>query len=117
MELQELKKKHEEDKRLREAEVFGLNHKFAPKVDDLDISKITSSKSNAAPTIPEPFDLTNAGKIDERRKQQLMKELKEREMVECTFKPSTNEGKNKKIIKELLSTMEINSEHELRLPF
>lgn len=79
----------EEDKRLREAEVFGLNHKFAPRVDDLDISKLSSSQKDAgighAPTIPKPFDLTNAGRLDEKRKNHLMKELKEKEMTECTF--------------------------------
>jgi hypothetical protein len=68
LELKELKKKQEEERRLREAEVFGLNHKFAPKVDDLDVSRLPSSKTPGsklgihAPTIPEPFDLTNAGK-------------------------------------------------------
>lgn len=40
LELKELKKKQEEEKRLREAEVFGLNHKFAVKIEDLDISKL-----------------------------------------------------------------------------
>lgn len=35
-----------------------------------------------------------------------MKELKEREMSECTFKPMTNEGRNKKIINELLRGMD-----------
>lgn len=74
LELKELKKKQEEEKRLREAEVFGLNHKFAPKVDDLDISKITNTKGSIkdgigyAPTIPKPFELTNAGRLDEKKK-------------------------------------------------
>jgi len=40
LELKELKKKQEEEKRYREAEVFGLNHKFAVKADDLDLSKL-----------------------------------------------------------------------------
>lgn len=70
MELKELKKKQEEEKRLREAEVFGLNHKFAPNVEDLDVSRLPKTPGSKlyAPTIPEPFDLTNAGKLDERRK-------------------------------------------------
>lgn len=33
LELQELKKKKDEDRRLREAEVFGVNHKFAVNAD------------------------------------------------------------------------------------
>ena len=124
LELKELKKKQEEEKRLREAEVFGLNHKFAPRVDDLDISKLSYSQKDSgighAPTIPKPFDLTNAGRMDEKRKQHLMKELKEKEMTECTFQPNTNEGRNKKLIKDLLSTVEVNSlvqEAPLRLPY
>lgn len=44
LELKELKKKQEEEKRLREAEVFGLNHKFAVRSDDLDLSRFPASK-------------------------------------------------------------------------
>jgi hypothetical protein len=54
----------------------------------------------------------------------LLKELKEKEMTECTFKPNvatTNEGKNKKIIKEMLNQIEINADlndaNSSRLPF
>jgi len=75
LELKELKKKQEEEKRLREAEVFGLNHKFAPKVDNIDISKITNNNKVSfkdgighVPTIPKPFELTNAGLLDEKKK-------------------------------------------------
>jgi hypothetical protein len=100
---------------LREAEVFGLNHKFAPNIEDLDVSRHPKNNGSKiyAPTIPEPFDLTNAGRLDERRKQLLLKELKEKEMTECTFKPNlgtANEGKNKKIIKEMLNQIEINAD-------
>lgn len=38
LELQELKKKKDEDKMLREAEVFGLHHKFSVKAGELDIT-------------------------------------------------------------------------------
>ena len=38
LELKELQKKKEEDKKLREAEVFGLGHKFAVDSDLLDIA-------------------------------------------------------------------------------
>jgi hypothetical protein len=76
LELKELKKKQEEERRLREAEVFGLHHKFAPNVSDIDLSRISTAGGGLnsrclphAPTIPEPFELTNAGKLDERRRQ------------------------------------------------
>lgn len=48
LELKELKKKQDEERRLREAEVFGLNHKFAVKADDLDISKLPPGKQPGA---------------------------------------------------------------------
>lgn len=38
LELQELKRRQEEDKRLREAEVFGVNHKFAVNADQYDVN-------------------------------------------------------------------------------
>ena len=37
LELQELKKKQAEEKRLRQAEVFGINHKFAINADQYDV--------------------------------------------------------------------------------
>lgn len=37
-------------------------------------------------------------------------------MTECTFKPNTNEGRNKKIINELLLQMEDDASHHLRVP-
>jgi hypothetical protein len=117
LELKELKKKQEDEKRLREAEVFGLHHKFAPNVSDLDISRVhrlntsitTGAATPYAPTIPEPFALTNAGKLDERRRQILLKELKEKEMTECTFKPKIDGVTNKKIIKDMLNQIDNNN--------
>lgn len=38
LELKELQKKKEEDRKLREAEVFGLNHKFAVNAEEMDIT-------------------------------------------------------------------------------
>ena len=35
-----------------------------------------------------------------------MKELKEKEMAQCTFKPNTNEGRNKQLIREILEDAE-----------
>ena len=112
--MKELKKKQEEEKRLREAEVFGLNHKFSVNVEDLDISKLSYGGVKGKPTNQKPFELTNAGRLDEKRRAALMKELKEKEMSECTFKPSTNEGRNKKIINELLSQIDDNTSQSLQ---
>lgn len=44
MELKELKKKIDDDKRLRDAEVFGLNHKFAVYVDEAELLKLPIGK-------------------------------------------------------------------------
>jgi hypothetical protein len=38
LELKELQKKKEEEKKLREAEVFGLYHKFSINANELDIT-------------------------------------------------------------------------------
>jgi len=38
LELQELKKKKDEERMLREAEVFGINHKFAVNANQYDIN-------------------------------------------------------------------------------
>jgi len=36
----------------------------------------------------------------------MLKELKDKERSECTFKPNTNEGRNRKLIKEILEENE-----------
>lgn len=74
LELQELKKKQAEEKKLREAEVFGINHKFAVNADQYDINNpdryrmLTSHMSQATnsdagpaggPTVPKPFNLSS----------------------------------------------------------
>lgn len=76
LELQELKKKQDEERRLREAEVFGVNHKFAVNADQYDINnpnryQLLSSTSMSAfvnmrpesggyqTTVPKPFNLSN----------------------------------------------------------
>lgn len=68
LELQELKKKQDEEKKLREAEVFGVNHKFAVNAKDYDINnpdrlKLLSSSNSGinlprAITVPQPFSLS-----------------------------------------------------------
>ncbi len=52
-------------------------------------------------TVPEPFELS-AGMNSDARKKKMLKALKQREMSECTFKPATNEGRNKQMIKAIL---------------
>ena len=77
LELQELKKKQDEERKLREAEVFGINHKFAVNAEQYDINnpnrfQLMSSSSNSQimnlkadsyggyqTTIPKPFNLSN----------------------------------------------------------
>ena len=67
LELKELQKKKEEEKKLREAEVFGLNHKFAINAEDLDLANPNRSQfqglnqSHIPPggyTVHRPFDLS-----------------------------------------------------------
>jgi len=45
-----MKKRIDEDKMVREAEVFGLNHKFAVNADECDITKDQSQASQMAST-------------------------------------------------------------------
>jgi hypothetical protein len=45
------------------------------------------------------------------KKSKLAKELKEKELSECTFKPNTNEGRNRKIIEEILGEDEDDKEN------
>ncbi|CDW79342.1 UNKNOWN [Stylonychia lemnae] len=113
LELKELQKKKEEDKKLREAEVFGLNHKFAVNSEELDMTNPNrptqtnttqmNQTQSGAYTIPKPFDLSHT-KIEKKNK--LLKELNEKERSECTFKPNTNEGRNKKLINQILEENE-----------
>lgn len=119
LELKELQKKKEEEKKLREAEVFGLFHKFAVNASELDITNPNRSivvnnmnltqTNQGGYTIPKPFELSN-GMNSEGKKFKMMKELKEKELNECTFKPNTNEGRNRKIIQEILQEEEIEDE-------
>lgn len=90
-----------------------MNHKFAINSDELDITNPNRPQSvnvtrlnqtqNGAYTVPQPFELSNN---KQERKNKLLKELNEKERQECTFKPSTNEGRNRKLIKEILEETE-----------
>ena len=67
LELRELQKKKEAEILLRQAEVFGLNHKFAVNADQCDIKNPKESElfpigfagdpAKQYPTVPLPFNL------------------------------------------------------------
>jgi hypothetical protein len=48
--------------------------------------------------VPKPFNLSNNQQFGQIRKNKIMSDLKEKQMSECTFKPATNEARNKDII-------------------
>jgi|JI9StandDraft_2_1071091.scaffolds.fasta_scaffold301993_1 hypothetical protein len=52
-------------------------------------------------TVPQPFELSTGVKTDE-RKQRAMALERERYLNECTFKPQTNEGRNRKLLQEIM---------------
>ena len=54
-------------------------------------------------TVPRPFNLSNNEQFGQIRKNK-QRELKEKEMSECTFKPVTNEGRNRDIIHQLMNS-------------
>jgi hypothetical protein len=87
LEQMEKARKAKRDKEEREKEVFLTGENW--------------SRDNLI-TIPKPFNLSyqvlNTGK----KKEETVKRNKELELKECTFKPATNESKNKEIIKMLL---------------
>jgi hypothetical protein len=69
LELKELQKQKENDQKLREAEVFGLNHKFAVNAASCDIANPVPSdlfpstatvkgQQREKFTVPEPFRLS-----------------------------------------------------------
>ena len=69
MELKNLAKKKEEDKKQREREVFGLERK--------DFRRTH--------TVPKPFNFASTRRTDQQIRRE--QELREREMKECTFRP------------------------------
>lgn len=84
LEQMEKARKAKRDKEEREKEVFITGENW--------------SRDNLI-TVPKPFKLSyqNIRKKDDIKKQREMQEMKE-----CTFKPKTNESKNREIIKQLL---------------
>ena len=85
LEQMEKARQAKRDKEQREKEVFITGENW--------------SKNNLI-TVPKPFKLSyqnNNNKIEEIKKQREIQYLKD-----CTFKPVTNESKNREIIKQLL---------------
>ena len=84
LEQMEKARQAKRDKEQREKEVFITGENW--------------SKNNLI-TVPKPFKLSyqNNNKIEEIKKQREIQHMKE-----CTFKPVTNESKNREIIKQLL---------------
>lgn len=84
LEQMEKARKAKRDKEEREKEVFITGENW--------------SRDNLI-TVPKPFKLSyqNAKKKDEAKRDRECQEMKE-----CTFKPKTNESKNREIIKQLL---------------
>jgi hypothetical protein len=87
LEQMEKARKAKRDKEEREKEVF--------------ISGDNWSRDNLI-TIPKPFNLSYQAHVVQKKKDDIAKRNKEIEFKECTFKPATNESKNKEIIKMLL---------------
>ncbi|CAG9333463.1 unnamed protein product [Blepharisma stoltei] len=85
LELKELKKRYDEEKKEREEKVFGLKNK---------------NNWDHYYTVPQPFNLTTANKEENLKK--LKQERLEEEMRECTFKPNTMESKNLQAISRIL---------------
>ncbi|KDO34265.1 hypothetical protein SPRG_19088 [Saprolegnia parasitica CBS 223.65] len=84
LELKQRAKRQEEELREREAKVFGTS--YTPR----------------AYTIPEPFKLSYQDRQRDGKRGRLEAELRQKEMKECTFAPSTMEVKNRKLIQSLL---------------
>mmetsp|Transcript_28557 Transcript_28557/g.50753 ORF Transcript_28557/g.50753 Transcript_28557/m.50753 type:complete len:779 (+) Transcript_28557:58-2394(+) len=86
LELRDLARRQEEEKREREEKVFMKNVKHDP---------------YHVYTVPRPFQLHPSKK--EERLGQLKHELEEKERIECTFKPQTLESKNRAMLSRLLT--------------
>ena len=85
MEQMERAKQAKKEKEEREKKVFLTGENW---------------KQNNMNMVPKPFKLSknNNNKIEKIRE-----EIKNEEMKECSFKPITNESKNKDMVKKLLS--------------
>jgi len=85
MEKKRLAKKLQDEKRMREERAFGLKH-----VGDRQPF-----------TIPRPFKLSD-NTSHKKKQRDLQRVLEKERRKECTFKPRTLEGSNRKLIRKLL---------------
>ena len=103
-----MQKKKEKDTFEREAQAFGLNHKFAPSVPEgVEQADMAATANRGASggtfyTIPQPFELSTGKEGNFQKRVGLEKELLKKEMKECTFVPATNEAKTKEIVQKML---------------
>ena len=95
MELKKLKKQQDADKKAREDEVFGTSARKIP---------------NKGYTVPKPFKLSHGKKPSQRAKTKEL--LLQETLKDCTFKPVTNESKNKALLKRILEQEDDYSEEE-----
>ena len=76
LEQMEKARKAKRDKEQREKEVFITGENW--------------SRDNLI-TVPRPFNLSHQ-KVDQNKKEDMKKRIKEEELKDCTFKPATNES-------------------------
>ena len=81
-------KQQEEEQRAREEKAFHLKY------------------HHRSYTVPKPFKLSYEHEKVQKKKQDLKKQLEEKEMKECTFHPRTMEAENRKLIETLLAADE-----------
>jgi len=89
MQMRDKHKKLLQEKKEREEEVFGIEKKY-------------NAVKHEGFTTPQPFKLSQGNKKSI-RDSKVAKELKEKMAKDYTFKPTTNEGKNREIINNYMS--------------
>jgi len=89
MQMRDRHKKLIQEKKEREEEVFGIEKKY-------------SAVKHEGFTTPQPFKLSQGNKKSI-RDSKVAQELKEKMAKDYTFKPQTNEGKNREIINNYMS--------------
>ena len=86
LEVREMARRKEAEKAELEAKAFKANPK-------------SSGKGGSGITQPKPFKLSKAR--DPNLKERLAEEAKQRELAQCTFKPTTNESDSRAVIEQV----------------
>lgn len=86
LELRDMAKRQAEEKAAAESKAFKVSRATPP----------------GGVTRPKPFNLSSAR--DPEHKEKLRQEAKQREMAECSFKPSTNESGHKEVVQQVLES-------------